>query len=340
MSTPYDLPSSLELARVEQALLPKLAATSPFFRYFPFQGKRENVLRWTQRDNYTGLQGVRGYGGKPGRISLVGDKTYLMEPGVYGEFVQLDERELTIRRDAATLSGGPIGVADLVAEAQEILLNRRLNRQEYIISKLLTAGTFSVTDGQGVTVHTDSYTQTTFTASVPWSTHATATPLADLRAVQLLSRGQSVDFGSGATALMNRKWFNHLIANTNASDFGGKRLDFGTTVNSSTDINKILTMEGLPQVEIYDEGYYDSSNTFQLFIPDNVVVMIGRRKSGASIGSFRFTMNINSPNGAPRPYTRVIDRGTMEIPASVEVHDGYNGGVTLEFPGAIVNMAV
>ncbi len=338
MTTSYIFPEAQELARVEQVLLPALVQDCPFFPYFPFEGKRETLLRWTQRDNYQGLQSIRGYGGKPNRITLHGDKVYYAKPGVYGDFVELEEEELTRRRDAATLSGGPIGVADLVAQAQEELLVRRVNRQAQILSALLVSGTFSVTDPKdGTIIYTDSYTQQTVTASIPWSTHTTSTPIADLRSVQLKSLGQSVNMGSEAVCYINRVQFNHMLSNTNAADLGGRRLQGLMPANSAMAINQILLEEGLPRIEVYEGGYYpDASSTFTRFIPTGKGVVIGKRLSGARIGSYRYTLNDQNPEATPAPYTRVIDKGLQNVPRTIEVHDGHNGGVTLEFPGTIV----
>lgn len=340
MSVTYDVPSSLALKRVEQTFMAKRTMTSPFFKYFPFEEVGEFDLRWVQRDNNLGLQAVRGLGGRPPNVLMVGDKTYLQQPGVYGEQIQLDERDLTLRRDAAMLSGGPIPIADLVADAQGLLLDRRLNRIEWIISRLVMAGTFSVSTKEGTVVHTDSFTPTTFTAVVPWNTVGTATPLSDYRTVKILFRGQSASGGRDATSYMNQVTANWMLKNTNPNDIGGRfRIGGGNTLNSLADMNSIYLENDLPKVEVYEGGYYDENKTFQLHIADGEAVVIGRRDNNAAIGSYRYVRNVNNPNSAPGPYRRVIDKGDMEIPRSIEVHDGHTGGPTLYYPGCIIRLA-
>lgn len=342
MPNVYAYPTTRELEQIERVKLPVLTPNNtPVFRIFPDRGKMATVIEWEQQDNYTGLTQARGYNGLPPKVNRPGLKTYLMKPGVYGEHIALDEMELTTRRGFnPNALGTPTNIDDLVSEAQDVLLGRRLARKEWLCWQLLINGLFVVTDAKGATVHTDSYAVQQYTASVAWGTVATATPLANFRAVQLLGRGQSADFGAGAEAWMNRTTANQLLSNTNAADFGGKRGIGGTTVNSIPGMNTILAGESLPQINVYDEGYFDDAGTFQLFIPDGVALLIGKRTNGSNIGNFIYTINANNADRGPRPYTRVIDRMDDTIPRMIEVHDGFNGGLALYYPGSLVKMNV
>ena len=333
----FPLPTSADLREVEQVLLPVVRADDPIFSVFPDEYTEEMVLMWEQEDDYVGLQNVRGLGGKPSRVASVGFRQFTQRPGVYGEYMTLEEAELTKRRRMASF-GVPMKISDMIAKKQLQLLVRRVNRQRKMLWDLALYGLFSVIDPRGVVVHTDGYTPQTYSASVSWSDHANSTPLADLRAIQLLSRGQSVDFGASATVQVNRTQANHAIANTNLNDLGGKRLTGLTPANSMNAINTILSGEGLPQLQVFDDGYKDESNTFQLFIPGSKGLMIGKRTSGTPIGGFRYTLNVNAENGEPGTYMRVIDRSTTEVPAEIEVHDGFNGGPVIYFPGSLVSL--
>lgn len=332
-------PTSAELREVEQTLIPRLTQEDPIFDLFPIVDKDDHRLIWEQKDNYKGLQQVRGLAGQPARVKRVGAKRYDMEPGVYGEFIPLDEKELTIRRRYGTF-GEPVSIADLVREAQDQLLVRRVDRARWILWTLLGYGTFSVPAPNGAIVHTDSFPIQTYTASVPWSTVATATPLANFRAIQLLGRGQSANFGTGAIAFMNRTTFNRMVSNTNATDIAGRRTSGLLTVLNLKEINGVLAGEGLPMVVIYDEGYIDDNDVFQLYIPDGVVIVVGQRPAGQKVGEYRMTINLNNPNGQAGAYTRVIDHINDRVPRSIEVHDGHNGGPVLWFPGAVIRMNV
>jgi hypothetical protein len=272
-------------------------------------------------------------------VSRVGAKRFVETPGVYGEFSLIDEIELTRRRQWGTIDT-LVNINDLVMGEQDRLLMRRLDRIETIIWTLLTTGTFSVAGPTGTTLHTASYTTQTYSAGVAWGTSATATPLADFRAVALLGRGYSVMFNQDATAYMNQGTLNKMLTNTNSADLFGRRTAGLGTYNTPGQVSQLLQGDLLPSIQVYEGGYYDSSNTWQKYIPDNKVVVIGRRPSGVPIGKYMMTRNANNPGSAPGAYTKVIDRGEDAVPRSVEVHDGHSGGPALLFPSSVVLMSV
>jgi len=339
----YTYPTTLELAKIAQDKISNLVTNRPVFSILPIVNKDAINLRWEQMDNYTGLQQIRGKNGPPQRVKRVGGKAYIMEPGVYGEFVVVDEQELLERRPWGQFDGS-VSIDDLVMEGQDQLLGRRLDRIEKIGWDLLATGTFSVAGPDGAVLQTDSFSLQTFSAGVAWATFATATPLANFRAVQLLSRGHSVNFGGSAKAYMNRVTFNNMISNTNANDIAGRRTSGITSVLNLGEVNSVLAGEDLPQIEIFDGGYQDDTNTFQPFIPNAKVVVIGQRTDNSPIGEYRMVRNVNNPGMAPGAYMEVIDRGESgpgrQIPRTIEVHDGHNGGPVIYFPSAIVIMSV
>jgi hypothetical protein len=332
-------PSSAELMTIAQDYMPRLQQNRPIFDMLPTRSVDAHLLMWEQRDNYIGLQQVRGLDGQASRVKKTGIKRYEMRPGVYGEYEDIDEQELTARRQFGSF-GTPIDISDLVVQAQIKLLERRLNRIENIGWNLLTTGTFSVPGPDGAILHTDSFTLQTFSSAVHWSTAATATPLADFRAVKILHRGHSVSFGATATAWMNQTTFNNLIMNNNSNDLFGRRTAGLATINNQNELNKILAGDDLPQIGIYDEGYFDDTNTFQLYIPNNVVVVEGKRPAGQVLGEYRFTRNANNPGLSPGPYMKVIDTGEYQVPRTLQVHDGHNGGPVLYYGSGWVIMNV
>lgn len=333
----YGYPSPARLQEIEQEVMPTLLLSDPIFSDFPITTEDDDLLRWEQQDNYIGMQQVRGLNGEPPRVGRIGAKGYIQEPGVYGEHVNVDEREITRRRRLGTYDQ-QLDITDIVARCQEQLLHRRITRIRQIVWTLLSAGTFSVANGQGVVMHTDTYTIQTYSAAVAWATVATATPLSDLRAVKLLARGHGVSFGRQAKAYMNAATANALMRNTNASDLGGRRMAGGATFNSLTDNNSIFIENDLGQVIVMDDGYYDESSVFQLYIPNNKVVVIGQRPLGRSVGEYRITRNANNPNAGPGPYTIVVEDD--DPPKHIEVHDGHNGGPVIWYPSAVVVMTV
>lgn len=338
---PTDLlyPRNADLTEIEQVLIPRLAADRPVFDLFPFENVDASILMWDQEDNYIGLQQARGLNGQPSRITRVGVSRFIMEPGVYGEHSPLDEYELTERRKYGTFAQ-PVDVSDMVMREQRRLLERRLDRIEWILWTLISTGTFSVFGPTKALLHTDTYPVQSFTATTTWATSATATPLHDFRSVQLLHRGQSTSFYRNAQAWMNIVTFNNLISNTNNADLYGRRVTGLATVNSPEQLSQLLTMDNLPSLNIYDEGYLDDTKTFQPFIPNNKVVVIGKRTNNAPVGSFAFTRNANNPGMAPGPYMKIVDNGEREVPRTITLHDGFNGGPRISFPGSIVVMNV
>lgn len=333
----YLYPTAIELRQVAQELVPRLAANRAAFDIFPIQPVNSSILEWEQKDNFTGLQQVRGLNGMPSRVKMVSGKRFLYTPGVYGEFIIIDERQITERRPYGSFAGS-IDISDLVRESQDKLMGRELDRQESTIWTLLATGTFSVSDGTSI-LHTDAYTTQTFSAGVAWATVATATPLADLRAVQLRSRGYSVNFGAQARAYMNRTTLNSMLSNTNSADLAGRRLAGLASINSLEQVNMLYAMDDLPSIVPYDLGYIDDTGTFQLFIPNNKVIVVGARTDGDPVGEYRLTRNANNPDVGPGSYDKVVD-DPNRVPRSVEVHRGHNGGVVIYHPAAVVVMTV
>jgi hypothetical protein len=340
MSQTLIYPTNRVLRVVAAVKAANLEARRMIFTILPIDTIDSHILEWEQEDDYTGLQQVRGLNGRPPRVQHVGGKRYVAEPGVYGEHMVIDETEITKRRNWGQLTNAAVDVTTLVAKRQDRLLGRRYDRIEQIGWLLLTTGTFSVAAQNGVILHTDTYTLQTYTAGVTWATSATAVPLKNFRDIQLLSRGKGVSFGANSRAIMNRVTFNRLVSNTNTNDIAGRRTSGLNTVLNLDEINKVLLGEGLPIIEIYDDGYLDDTRTFVPFIGDGKVLIVGIRTDGSVIGNYLMTRNANNPNSAPGAYQKIIDKGEDAVPREIEVHDGHNGGAVLYFPSAMVIMNV
>ena len=337
MATTYVFPSTQELNMIAQDKVATLVLEDPIFGFFPMRTKDTVSVAWEQRDHYFGLQQLRGLGGEPNRVKRLGAKRYVYEPGIYGEVTTLDEIEMLVRRQYGTYAT-PIDVSDLVMEAQDHLLTRRIERIRMIIWTLLTTGTFSIAAPHGGVQHTDTFAIQTYAGS-GWSTAATGTPLADFRGAQLLSRGFSTSFGRDAVAFMNRATWNNLIKNTNAADLGGKRVLGGNTINEPGDVNRFLLDNDLPQIRIYDDGYYNDSNVFTLHIPLHKVVIVGSRPGNQVVGEYLMVRNAVNEGMAPGPYQKVLPRNDR-VPPIVEIHDGHNGGPAIYFPSSVIVMTV
>jgi hypothetical protein len=335
--------TNAELNEIAQDKLPRLTQDRPIFELMPMEDTDASIIMWEQQDNYTGLQNLRGINGALPLIQQTGSKSYIERPGYYGEGELIDEIQLTERRQRGTFAT-PISVQDLISEKQDKLLQRRLDRIEWLGWTLLTTGQFSVFTKNNVLAHQGAYTIQQYTATVPWATVATATPLADMSAVQLLARGHSVNLGAQATAWVNRKTYNNLRSNGNAVDLYGRRTAGLGTANNLEQINSIFLGDDLPTIRIYDEGYLaDVTGTFTPFIADATVLVTGKRPAGQPIAKYKMTRNANSPAMTPGAYMYVTNKTGEDADGnapSIGVFDTHNGGPALYFPAALCIMHV
>jgi hypothetical protein len=335
----YIYPTSSEITEIAQTLLPDLTMDDPIFSIMPITEVDSHILEWEQMDDYKGMQQLRGLNGQPARVKNVGGKRFYMQPGVYGEFIPVDEAEITTRRRWGTFNE-PINIEDLVMMKSEQLLHRRVKRLKYVGWTLLIYGSFTVFTPNGAMAHQDAYQSQTYAAAISWSNAASSTPLQNLRDINVLALGKSVSFGADATLYVNRVTANYLLANTNAGDLGGKRTTGLSNVLSMKQVNELLTGEDLPNIAIYEGGYEDESGVFQRFIPTGRGVIVGKRTDNGRIMEYRMTRNANNPGAAPGPYMKVVDNGERAVPREIIVHDGHNGGPILYHPGAIVSISV
>jgi hypothetical protein len=353
---PFLYPTSYELRQIEPELVAAQRADRLGLKLMPIRNVNEAQVRWTQDDGAYGLMAYRGLDGAPIRADLPVSKMYAYEPGVLGMFLHVTETELTTRAGGVLeIDSVPISITDLIVQRQNKLIQMELDRIEYNIWTVLQGTLRIVNEGTNGTqvMYEDSYNVQTYTAAIPWSTTSTATPIRNFQSVQQLGVGRSVDLGGSATAYMNSITFNTLLNNTNASDFGGRRINNGSTVNSLNDINSYLVAQNSPNIVVYDGGYNPRKTTttalqvaeFVKYIPDGKVIVIGRRPGNARVGEYVMTRNANNPNFAPGSYSYIKDyangvNAEKRTPPSIEVHRGHNGGPVLLFPSAIVIMSV
>src|SRR5436190_16967408 len=116
-------PSMMHLRQISQVLLPNLMQNRIVFAddFFPLRTVDEFALMYEQLDGAIGLQQGRGLNNRPTRVQRLGGQRFMIDPGVYGEYAVVDERELTIRRAWGGPEDQPINVTDLVLECQNQL---------------------------------------------------------------------------------------------------------------------------------------------------------------------------------------------------------------------------
>jgi hypothetical protein len=339
----YLYPEARELQELGPELVTLEIANDPTFQIFPIELVNLAILQWSIEDDDQGLQQLRGLDGAPSNVHPSGKASYMSEPGYYGEFETITEKELT-ERGGSVVGDVVVTIEDLVLARQRQLVKREINRIRQIIWLLLTTGTFSISGKGGSLLYTDTFAIQTYTGT-NWGTAATSTPLADQRAVQQLGSAVGVDFNAAGYLFVNRVDANNMLKNTNAADLGGRRTLGGGTINSVAETNRIIQGEDLPMIVVYDYGYKNDAGTFTKFIPNGTAVVVGRRQDGDKIGEYRMTRNLNNPAGTPGSYEFVKDyvRGInapKQVPPKIEVHRGHNGGPVLLRPKAIVKMAI
>ena len=324
-------PSNQVLTAVGKEKTHALEQDDPIFDYFPIEEENTSVLSWEQEDADTGLQQVRGINGAPKRVKPLGAKRYTVDPGVFGEFRTLDEKELTERRQYGDL-GAPVNIGDLIAREQDRLLGREIDRIRQVLYLLVTKGQYNLLSETGQLIYAAAFAFPSYAASVAWSNLATATPLQDIRNMMLAGLDIVTDatFGSEAKLFLNPKKIQQMVANTNANDLGGRFQNISSSKGLGK-INEILIEEGLPTIVPIEGKYVDENGTVQRFVPDDGGVLFGARRE--TMGSYTMTRNATNPNSAPGGYDFVHEE--LRPPKTIEVHRGHNGGVKVKFGKSI-----
>ena len=352
---PYVYPTNFTMRALQQQWIARNREGRIGLDIMPPLPQNAGVVRWSQEDNYGGLQALRGLDGRPTRVQRVGEKIYEYEPGVFGEYETITETELTKRAANFDILTTPIEIGDLVGAADRLLIGREFDRMESSVWALLTTGTLQIIlDGPNGTQigYNDQYTFQSYTSTYQWSVAGSATPIQDFQNVQQLgyATGISVDLGAAATAYMNQYTANQILNNSNAADFGGRRNQYGATLNNLGALDNYWKAQNLPGIVVYDGGFWNKPQTqggvFSKFLPNGTVVVVGQRPGGVPIGNYVLTRNlVNGSGGKPGSYRRVVDRvngvnGEMRIPPNIEIHRGHNGGPAIYYPSAVVVMNV
>jgi hypothetical protein len=333
----YQYPTTKELREINPEKIQNLTRERPTFQIFPTVDSNYWTLEWTQRDNWKGFQQLRGLNGEPSYVTMVGERAFSAKPGVYGEYMTVDETMMTLRAQQVP-SGEPVEIGDLIAERQDYLNNREVDLLEFIHWKALLDGQFTFIGPTGA-VYGDVFPIQTASFS-DWSVLATATPILDLMGLKVLSAGKSVAFDSGATIYANSITVGYLLRNQNPLDLAGQMAiaQGGIKPNKTLlEINTLLQGFNLPKIVEYDEGYNrESDGAFVKWIPNDVMSIVGRRTNGDRLGEYRMLRNAQNANMAPGRYEEVIDHLGRRIPRLIEVHRGHNGGLVIFYGSAIV----
>src|ERR1700678_3428585 len=97
MSLNLIYPNAATMREIAQDLIRDQTADDVTLKLLPVQAENTHFVRWFQLDNYYGIMGMRGLDGSPSKVTEVGTNSYIYEPGVYGEFMEIGEREILTR---------------------------------------------------------------------------------------------------------------------------------------------------------------------------------------------------------------------------------------------------
>jgi hypothetical protein len=102
----YDFPTDAVLTQIDKDLLDDRVMDDPIFDEFPMVMTDDHLVVWEQQDNTSGLMQARGLNGDlAGRQATGRQALPVRARGVYGEYLPIDELELTRRRPWGQFSG-------------------------------------------------------------------------------------------------------------------------------------------------------------------------------------------------------------------------------------------
>lgn len=331
-------PTNAEVMALQQELFPRFSVGRLAFNILPFKTTDYSQIIFQQPDIFRGMQPWRGLD-KPTQTPKDKwnpfGKMLGVEPGYWGEHDYITEEFMTRAAQPGTCAD-VIDLTEQVARRQERLMERRFNRVEFLIWQALVYGKYEALSTNGQIIHQAYYNVQQVAASVPWSDFANSTPLADFRCIQLRGRGTSTSFGPDAIAYMNRVTANCLFKNQNPADVGKAALTACCTFMGPDIVNQQFAAQGLPRIDIYDEGFVAEDNNFYPYIPDGKVVIIGRRPGGVPVGHYFLTRNMTGCTPTSGFSQKLVDTCDREVPRRISIYDLHNGGPALEYPRAVV----
>lgn len=341
MSAPaiYTYANSAEMTEAAREKMIRLDESTPGGLLMPMADHDTETVLWNIRDNVEGLMLLRQQDAPFPESLPAGNKTFSMQPARLGEKRTLPERFIEAGRAVGTIAD-PVDVTKELAIQQDEILQRMQWAKEYMRWRVITDGVVSMADMSGNTQEVARWTRNLTVVGTLWTTPATATPLANFRALRDAKRGLGHAFDENAIALATNKTWSYLLTNTNANDFGGKRNYGLRPINGIGEFNEAISaQEGIPQLRAFDDGYIDPTTKLLVpFIPDGYIVVVGKNPTyGWSVGEWASTRN-GANNGAPGLFSRT--GMTYDDPQRPFVSVGLNGGPTIRYANQVQVMQV
>jgi hypothetical protein len=350
----YTFPTNFELNLLAQELVIDPASFIGVGRLAPVKDFFTQRVQWEQLDLERGMTAPHNMESDPKIDTRPGSVLKEYEPIAFKESDLIKEKELLRAREIGTINN----VVSLDRLIARIMLARRLKtwvRMEWTIWQMF-GGALAI-DENGVKVW-ETFPVQTFTTTVPWATHATATPLLDITNAALKFRGTGAS-GQGGVIYLNQKDLNDVLQNKNDDDLWGFRgTNFVSQTYSLKQVNDILSSRGLPTIELYDQGYIAENKTWTPFISNGHPVLLGKRvQPGQTIANFASTPSMHrTQNGVFAPgYFQIMEvnggpnNGAVTVSAdalgqvanpNLKLTGGIYGGPILWYPLSVIAMDV
>lgn len=343
------VPTPTEIVRVGAQIIPyrkrDLVAINEIL---PFKYVDNTTITINRPDIIRGLQGWRGLGAEPPRISSEFDRfgRYCMFwPGYWGETETITEAELAQTAEPGSCPGEPLNAKNEIARIQNRLTVRMLYRAEYNAWQALRTGRYTALNQLGQVIFQQFFAIKQIAAGIGFTDIVGSSPLGFFRSIPELIRDSSAMFSGRKTRYyMNRTTLNRILENRNPNDLGRGNLSACCNTVSLEWVNAQFESQGLGSIVVYDNRWIDDNGGVNLFIPNGVVIIVGWRPDATVPGHYYLTKVLNDcleMRGDDRGMWYFFkDSCGMKITREIVVGAGHNGGPIIEYPEMVISARV
>lgn len=311
----------------------------------PTQYINSNTIVTRRPDTFRGIQQLRGNFNIPPATTSNYNRygtlcTYV--PTYWGEYDAITEAEMATVAEpsSAPCYAGMLDLRKAVALMQQDLTLRQLVRMEYNSARTVIQGQYTAIDKNGRVVDVQHYNINRRIEVPAWTDFANSWPLRFFTGLQQDYRGQSAArfSGPGVKYILNSATLNVLYQNTNPYDFGKLGASACCILPTVSWYNEQLTARGLGTIIVNDNGWYDDAGSWNPFVPDGYVIVIGTRPDVKYPGSYYLTVVLNSCLEGPEQGMWMFykDDCGEHMTREVRVGMGHNGIVILTNPEMII----
>lgn len=346
------VPLTQNLEVVTNALLPALvwqdvlSSDDPLLKAIPPSYVDADKVQYDQYEDSWGVLPLRGLNGSPQVLQMPGFRRYQFDPGYFGGATQLLESEITSSVQPGTLAD-TLDVSDRLGKLYLDMATLVVSQFRNLIGTVLTTGTISLTDALGNAFSYQIPSFRTYTPGTGWSASpTTATPISNLITQKpVLEKGTSTKFGKDSMLLMNSNTLAYFFNTTQVQST--YRAEYGSSfigLDSAGDLpgcNKLLQGFDLPQIVVYDYGYFPTLAAAQArtyaswtyIIPTGNAIWLGARK-GQQVGQMQLTRHaglVETAGAKKYPQVNAENESEAEIAKGLYVRTHYHNRMPHRF---------